>query len=627
MNGFLTTASERGFPLMMRHRCTKRQALLAACATVLVARSSAAQEVSATGTLERFQPTVPGDGLFGVPSPSVGGHLIPRGRAVVDFGLNPLSIQEGDERKAIVSQQTYLHLGASLPLFNRALISFDMPFALAQAGDSPTVAGVQFPSPAGADVGDLRLGARVRLFGDDENQFQAAAGVYFYVPTGPGGSYAADGSVRGDPHLIIGGRVKQFFYSASFGTSLRASQRPSALDVRVGAAVVLKDGFFQAGPEFSLSAPFSKDVLLDTDAARIYAASPISAELLIGAKLRPLPFLVVGAGAGPGLSNGWGTPSFFAVGSVGYEPPAPPVQKPELDTDKDTILDKEDACPNVRGIRHKDPKKNGCPADTDDDTILDVDDACPTVPGRASTNPKKHGCPPDQDNDGIIDAEDACPEVPGVKNDDPKKNGCPPDKDGDTILDAEDACPDVPGVKQEDPAKNGCPSDRDGDNIVDTEDACPDQKGSSDEDKSKHGCPHVTVTKTEIVISRQVKFKFGESTLRHTVDPVSDDLLTEVRDAIVNHPEIEQVEVQGHTDNVGKDEVNRSLAFERAEAVRRWLVQRGIKPSKLVAKGYGSSTPVASNDTEEGRQQNRRVQFIILSTPDKDKKDKKQKKP
>lgn len=615
----------------MRSGCTKRSTLGAALATLLLARGTLAQEVKATGALERFQPSVPGDGLFGVASPSVGGHLIPRARAVVDFALRPLSIQEGDKRTPVVSQQTFLHLGASLPLFDRLLVSFDMPFALAQSGESPTAAGIAFPSPAGADVGDLRLGARVRLFGEDSNQFQVAASGYFYVPTAPAGSYAGDGSIRGEPQIILGGRVKQFFYNASLGTTLRASQRPSTFDLRAGAAVVLKDGFFQVGPEFTLSAPFSKDVLLETATTRIYTASSVAAELFLGAKVRPLPFLVLGAGGGPGLTRGWGTPVFFAVGTVGYEPLPPPPKKPESDLDKDGIFDKDDHCPTVKGIKHSDPKKNGCPSDMDDDSILDVDDACPTVPGRANTDPKKNGCPPDQDGDKILDDQDACPEVPGIKNDDPKKNGCPPDEDGDTILDADDACPTVPGVKSEDPKKNGCPSDRDGDNIIDIEDACPDQKGSSDEDKTKHGCPHVTVTKTEIVISRQVKFKFGESTLKHTIDPVSDDLLTEVRDAMVDHPEIEQIEVQGHTDNVGKDEVNKQLAQERAEAVRRWLVQRGIQPGKLVAKGYGSSKPIANNETEEGRQQNRRVQFLIIPSKDdatkKDKKDKKDTKP
>lgn len=590
-------------------------------AATFVARPLVAQDVSATGALERFQPSVPGDGLFGVPSPSVGGHLIPRGRAVVDFALNPLSIQDGSTRTSIVAQQTYLHLAASLPLFDRVLVSFDMPFALAQSGDSPTVAGVAFPSPSGADVGDLRLGGRVRIFGEDANQFQIAGGVYFYVPTGPNGSYAGDGAVRGEPHVIMGGRVKQFFYSVSLGTTLRASQRPSSFDVRAGAAIVLKDGFIQAGPEFSLSAPFSDQVLLDNDTTRIFAASPVSAELLLGVKVRPIPFLVIGVGGGPGLTNGWGTPAGFVVGSVGYEPLAPPPKKPEADTDKDGIFDKDDHCPTVRGIKHENPKKNGCPADADDDTILDVDDACPKEPGKPNSDPKKNGCPPDQDGDGIIDKNDACPEVAGVKNDDPKKNGCPPDEDGDSIVDAKDACPKVPGIEHEDPQKNGCPSDRDGDGIPDAEDACPDQKGSSDEDKSKHGCPHVTVTKTEIVISRQVQFKFGQSALAHTVDPVSDDLLTEVRDAIVDHPEIEQIEVQGHTDNVGKDEINRALSQERADAVRRWLVQRGIPAAKLLAKGYGSTRPIATNDTEEGRQQNRRVQFLIVpASGDKKKK-------
>ncbi len=602
--------------------------MLVAMAALLASRSSAAQEPTATGALARFAPTPAGDAFFGVPAPSAGGHLIARGKVVLDFGLNPLSIQEGSTRTSIVSQQTFLHLAASFSLFDRVIASFDMPFALAQSGDSPTVAGVTFPSPSGAEVGDLRLGARVRLFGEDSNQFQVAAGGYLYVPTGPDGSYAADGAVRGEPQIVMGGRVKQFFYSVSLGTMLRASQRPSSFDLRAGAAIVLKDGLIQLGPELSLAAPFSRDILVDNDVARISVASPVSAELLIGAKVRPLPFLVAGLGAGPGLTNGWGTPSFFAVGSIGYEPLPPEPKKPELDIDKDGIIDKEDACETVRGVKHVNPKKNGCPADTDDDTIWDVDDACPKEPGRSNSDSKKNGCPPDQDGDGIVDEKDACPAVPGPKNDDPKKNGCPADEDGDTIEDAQDACPKEPGVKSDDAKKNGCPSDRDSDGIVDAVDACPDQKGSSDEDKTKHGCPHVTVTKTEIVISRQVQFKFGQSTIGNTVDPVSDDLLTEVRDAIVEHPEIELIEVQGHTDNVGKDEINKQLSAERAEAVRRWLVQRGIKPSMLVAKGYGTSKPTASNDTEAGRQQNRRVQFLIVpKAEDKKKPGDKKKKP
>jgi len=233
--------------------------------------------------------------------------------------------------------------------------------------------------------------------------------------------------------------------------------------------------------------------------------------------------------------------------------------------------------------------------------------------GVPSEDPKKNGCPPDRDGDGIPDAEDACPDTPGVKSADPKKNGCPPDRDGDGIPDAEDACPDTPGVKSDDPKKNGCPRDTDEDGIPDAEDACPTEKGVKDPDPKLNGCPHVRVTATEITVSKQIYFLFAKSQITQTVDPVSDDLLTEVRDAINEHPEIELIEVQGHTDNIGTDSFNRVLSRERAEAVRRWLIARGVAARKLVAKGYGSSVPQASSDSEEGRQENRRVQFKIIT--------------
>jgi outer membrane protein OmpA-like peptidoglycan-associated protein len=299
---------------------------------------------------------------------------------------------------------------------------------------------------------------------------------------------------------------------------------------------------------------------------------------------------------------------FFAVGSIGYEPLPPKT----IDTDKDGIPDNEDACPTVPGVKNPDPKKNGCPSDRDGDGIPDVDDACPDVPGVKSNDPKKNGCPPDRDGDGIPDAEDACPDVPGVKNPDPKKNGCPPDRDNDGIPDAEDACPDVPGVKSDDPKKNGCPLDTDGDGIPDAEDACPKEPGPRDPDPKKNGCPRVEVTPTEIVIRGQVKFLFGKSGITQTVDPISNDLLIEVRDAIKDHPEIELIEVQGHADVVGPEAYNVTLSRERANAVRTWLVQRGIAGRKLVAKGYGSTMPQAGSDSDSGRQENRRVQFVII---------------
>jgi len=549
--------------------------------------------------------------MFGVASPSASGHLVPRATAIVDYASRPLSIQSGTTRYGIVESQLFLHLNVSFALFDRLLLSVDMPFALAQSGDSPTVQGVSFASPNAAQAGDLRLGARARIVGGFWDPFQVGVGGYVYVPTGAKDSYAGDGAVRGEPQLLVGGRFQHFVYSASLGTTLRASTHPSSFDAGLGAAVVLGENRLQIGPELTVTTPFAKDVLAKTNETTITVASQTAAELLLGAKLRLLRSLVVGAGAGPGLTQGWGTPVFFAVGSVGYEPLPPRAGKE--DTDSDGIADAEDACPKVRGVHSDIAEKNGCPADSDGDSIPDAEDACPKVPGPKSDDLKKNGCPPDADGDGVFDAEDACPSVPGARSDDPKKNGCTADSDGDGILDAEDACSKVPGAKSDDPKKNGCPPDTDGDGIADAQDACPKEPGGPDPDPKKNGCPQVTVTKTEIVIHRQVQFHFGQSSLSQTVDPVSNDLLTEVRDAMVKHPEIELIEVQGHADIVGTDEYNQTLSETRAEAVRAWLVKQGIPAERLVAKGYGSKAPVASNDSEKGRRENRRVQFIIVT--------------
>ena len=80
------------------------------------------------------------------------------------------------------------------------------------------------------------------------------------------------------------------------------------------------------------------------------------------------------------------------------------------------------------------------------------------------------------------------------------------------------------------------------------------------------------------------------------------------------NPQITKVEVQGHTDNVGTEDTNLRLSQRRAQAVRNYLISKGVRRSRLDAKGYGNSAPIATNDTEDGRGQNRRVQFEIVET-------------
>ena len=301
---------------------------------------------------------------------------------------------------------------------------------------------------------------------------------------------------------------------------------------------------------------------------------------------------------------------FHAFDGWTYKGPSAqqPLQGP-VDTDGDGIADNVDACPTVAGVATTDPKTNGCPKanDKDGDGIADAQDACPNTVGVAHTDPAKNGCPPDGDGDGIADADDACPAVAGEPNEDPAKNGCPPDKDGDGITDAQDACPDVAGIKTPDPQTNGCP-DRDGDAIPDKVDACPDEKGSADPDPKKHGCIHrVVVTEAEIVINEKIQFAFGSPQIKAASNPLLDEIAKTLKD----NPRIKKVEIQGHTDNVGKEKFNQRLSQKRAEAVMQALIARGVAKDRVSAKGYGMDKPLVSNETEEGQAKNRRVQFKI----------------
>ena len=120
--------------------------------------------------------------------------------------------------------------------------------------------------------------------------------------------------------------------------------------------------------------------------------------------------------------------------------------------------------------------------------------------------------------------------------------------------------------------------------------------------------PKVQVTAKEITIKDQIQFALDSAVIL----PQSFGILTEVADTVIRHPEIKHLEVQGHTDNSGTPEHNKSLSDERAEAVRAWLVQHGVAADRLVSKGYGQDNPLVPNVTAANRAKNRRVQFIIV---------------
>lgn len=188
-----------------------------------------------------------------------------------------------------------------------------------------------------------------------------------------------------------------------------------------------------------------------------------------------------------------------------------------------------------------------------------------------------------------------------------------PDRDHDGIPDSQDMCPDLGASLHPDPARPGCPlSDQDGDGVADARDACPEVSGPPSSDPKRNGCPAlVEVTQGELKIKQAVFFVAFQANIL----PESIPVLEAVAQTLRENPLINKIEVQGHTDNAGALSSNMDLSQRRASSVVRFLVENGIARRRLVGKGYGPTRPINDNKTLAGREQNRRVQFVILDPP------------
>ncbi|HEX4872802.1 MAG TPA: thrombospondin type 3 repeat-containing protein [Nevskiaceae bacterium] len=315
-----------------------------------------------------------------------------------------------------------------------------------------------------------------------------------------------------------------------------------------------------------------------------------------------------------------------------------------VDSDGDGVPDRKDRCPNTpKGVT---VYADGCPTDQDQDGVPDYQDKCPNTPPGTVVN--EVGCPVDSDGDGVPDFKDECPGTPaGVQV---SANGCPLDADGDGVPDYLDQCPDSPagqavnaqgcpltdsdgdGVpdnvdkcpdspKGQPVGPDGCPLDSDGDGIPDYLDECPNtppglkvlpdgcapvgdcRKPRGNEPVDARGC-----ALDKRFILRGVKFELDSDRLT----PQAQLILNDVADTLAAYPEL-KVDVEGHTDSSGTDAYNLGLSERRSISVKTYLTSRGVKDEALRPVGYGEANPIDSNDTEDGRENNRRVEFKVTA--------------
>ncbi len=120
---------------------------------------------------------------------------------------------------------------------------------------------------------------------------------------------------------------------------------------------------------------------------------------------------------------------------------------------------------------------------------------------------------------------------------------------------------------------------------------------------------NVRIFGKHFMVMKKIHFELNSAKIKGD----SHTLLEEIADAIVRNPKIQQLEIQGHTDNTGTRAINQKLSQDRADSVRTWLSEHGVQGSRLTAKGYGQSRPLAPNVTPANRARNRRVQFVIVN--------------
>ncbi|GAB2959788.1 hypothetical protein GCM10027048_28960 [Hymenobacter coalescens] len=274
------------------------------------------------------------------------------------------------------------------------------------------------------------------------------------------------------------------------------------------------------------------------------------------------------------------------------------------DADDDGVPDRRDRCSNTPA--GTDVDEYGCPPDGDQDGVADYQDQCPTEVGKAELQ----GCP-DRDNDDVPDGDDACPDTPGKT----ELGGCP-DADSDGVIDQDDKCPDTPAGTAVD--ASGCPNapattpaaDTDNDGVPNEADRCPTSPGPA----SNRGCPEIKAETRQRLqeATKFISFELNQATLLPSSYPTLDNLVQ----ILSEYPDY-TLSIAGHTDSKGPAAYNLRLSRDRAAAARAYMLSKGVADARIELRGYGAQQPLTDNATDAGRALNRRVEFDLFLTGDR----------
>jgi outer membrane protein OmpA-like peptidoglycan-associated protein len=547
--------------------------------------------------LDRLEvPGAPDDGLV-VFNPTMQEPVTVYGQLGFGLAVDPLrtgditnsSIVAQNSASNVVTHQLSTYMSAGIELLDRLTAGLTLPIAWAEGGNQPQYQSAFVSTGAfttfsinGPAVGDMRMDLRAVVLRSADRSMSLGGQLGVFFPTGTQTNFGGDGGVAWLP-MVTGAWAPQHFvlpitFVANLGVDLRphntvndpAGHNGPRQGLGIGDEIRWALGaLMPIGERFRVGfSVFGQTGITDDGIVgnTFFTSQNTPVEWNAEGRMKlPLPWaehFFVGAGLGTRLSDGYGGPDLRIVATAGSYW---------------GIVDSEPAEGNQHKLRQTihDSLK-----DTDGDGIPDDVDACPTVPEDHKDPDPGDGCPApsDRDHDGIPDDVDKCPDQPE-------------DKDG---IDDQDGCPE---------------DDADQDGIPDVKDACPKEPGQPDPDPKKNGCPKfIKLEGSSVRVLQQVHFQTASATIL----PDSFPMLGEIVALLKASPDIHHMRIEGHTDNRGGADYNLDLSKRRAASVRSWLVEHGIDAGRLESEGYGMTKPVASNDDDAGRAQNRRVEFKIL---------------
>ncbi|MCB9557831.1 MAG: OmpA family protein [Deltaproteobacteria bacterium] len=543
--------------------------------------------------VQLFQPGIaPGD-FLNVRGSESAGHMQLLLSAYLSYMRNPLKAELLDDvDRAVVNNQVGLEIAGALSLWNRLMFGVAIPVSISQtcveaASDvcrGRDVSHLDAQNFEGGGFGDIRLTVRGTIIQrrQADRGFGLGAGVRVSLPTADATAFVGEANRKDikdpsssktfnptvTPYVAADYVIGQLRFGGNVGYLLRRDRK--------FANITIADQLLYGAAAGYRIRPWI-EALAEVDGRLTVsdAGGNSPHEARVAARFYKGDFRF-DIGAGTGITGNYGAPDLRVFGGVAY------AKGFVLDTDGDGVPDSDDKCPEQAEDKDGFQDADGCPdLDNDGDGIPDSLDKCPLQAAVTAD-----GCPSaDNDHDGVPDDRDKCPGEPEDRDGFQDEDGCPdPDNDNDGIADKEDKCPNEPEVF----------------NKVDDEDGCPDTAVATP--------TAPTITPTRIDIKERIGFALGKTALTDA----SKKVLDTVAELINKTPSIKLIRVEGHTDNRGSAAKNLKLSQQRASAVRRYLIGKGVAAGRLQAVGYGDKRPIASNDTKEGRRDNRRVEFIIV---------------